>query len=362
MWENIKPDRTGDKPLYFQIKQIVAEAIENGILKPGERLPAFRKLTRDLDVSMITVKQAVGELVEEGYLYTRQGSGTYVTDGYRIKDGDICLVLPDIANPFFAQLAAGIQSAARELRRSVIYYCTEGSELRQEEALRAVIARDAGGVIIVPLFCQSLESSVSGLEHAGIPLVFADDYPDWSRVPYIAVDNELGGCLAAGHIIDKGHRRIGFVNGQPYTNTNKKRLSGFRRALAEAGLPDDGSLIQVSHLYGEAGGYDAAAKLLALAEPPTAVFAGNDLCALGVYRAAEERGLKLPGQLSVIGFDDIETAALIKPALTTVAQPIADMGRLAVEMLCGGNAAGRSHLILPPRLVVRESVDVLGSV
>ena len=194
------------------------------------------------------------------------------------------------------------------------------------------------------------------LKVLGVPVVIVDPtgHPD-HRTPSVGVSNWAGGMVATEHLIALGHRRIGIVAGRVSMLCNQARLDGYRAALDRAGIGLDPALISTgAHRHPSA--LVAASKMLELPDPPTAIFATNDIHAMGVYEAARRHGLRLPDDLSVVGFDDIPMAEWVSPPLTTMHQPLAEMAALAIRMLLGKEAAGLSHRMeLATNLVVRES-------
>lgn len=176
-------------------------------------------------------------------------------------------------------------------------------------------------------------SDLTTLSRAAIPLVVIDpvDLPA-PEIPSVGATNWAGGLAATEHLVRLGHRRIAAIGGPPDFLCSRARVDGYRAALERSGLQVDDALVRYADFYHE-GGYREARSLLALADPPTAIFAGNDEQALGVIRAAHDAGLSVPEDLSVVGFDDLPVARWSSPPLTSVRQPLADMGRVAGRML-----------------------------
>lgn len=192
---------------------------------------------------------------------------------------------------------------------------------------------------------------------AQVPLVAIDPHAGPGDLPSIESDNLAGGLLATRHLVELGHRRIAFLAGRPDLESSRLREAGYRQALVEAGLPVEDDLVRSGDYLRETA-YRPALDLLSRPDRPTAVFAGNDLSAIGVMDAAAQLGLDVPGDLSVIGFDDIPEAAQTTPPLSTVRQPIQEMGATAVRMLIAlldGVAPEPSHVRLPTALVLRAS-------
>lgn len=193
--------------------------------------------------------------------------------------------------------------------------------------------------------------------HDGVPVVAIDPHRGPSGLPTVDSDNHSGGRRATEHLLDLGHRRIAFLAGRPDLESSRLREEGFRAAMADAGVPVDPALVRVGG-YRKATADQPAHELLALPERPTAVFAANDLMAIATLEAARDIGLRVPEDLSVVGFDDVPEAALTTPPLTTVAQPIQRMGSEAIALLIelmAGREVPTDHIRLPTRLVERGS-------
>jgi LacI family transcriptional regulator len=214
------------------------------------------------------------------------------------------------------------------------------------------------GVLLVPTGNQA--ELAATLRTRNIPVVIIDrDVPD-APVDRAHIDNVAGGYLVTRHLLDLGHRRIGYIGGPPHLSPVPDRSAGYRRALQEAGLPVDEQLV-VDGNFRDVGGYNGAQVLLALAEPPTAIFAGNDLMAIGALAAAREAGIAVPDDLSIAGFDDIHLAGYINPPLTTLAQPKYELGVIAAQLLFERLAQPGlppQRRLLEAQLVVRHSTAV----
>jgi DNA-binding LacI/PurR family transcriptional regulator len=265
----------------------------------------------------------------------------------------IGLLLADISNPFFAALARAVEDAAQERGYAVIVCNSDSNPEKEAGYIRLLNRKYIDGILFL-----SNSPGGSGLKAAlkeEIPIVVVDEAIEGVKAPGVFTDNVQGAYDAVTHLIHLGHRRIGHVTGPPVYST-PLRLHGYRRALEDNGLPFDSALVRVADFQTE-GGRRAARMLLNLPQRPTAIFAGNDLMALGAIQAAWEAGLRVPEDLAIVGFDDIPLASAFVPPLTTVAQPLTDMGRVAVDMLVRrieGKPA-RRRVILPCTLRVRQS-------
>lgn len=264
----------------------------------------------------------------------------------------IGIVVADI-EPFSAQLLKGAGAAIRERGYELIVYSGSGHGKDNTGWERRYISRLGGtltdGIVLVTPTVVDVSDTT--------PIVAVDPHTGPSSLPSVHADNLAGAITATEHLIGLGHRRIGFLAGRPDLESARQREEGYRAALTAAGIPVDPQLIRV-------GGYEpemsteAARQLLTLDDRPTAIFAANDLSAIETVQVARSLGLAIPGELSVIGFDNIPESALIDTPLTTIDQSIQEMGRQAVELLIDlieGNAERPRQVTLPTRLVVRQS-------
>lgn len=268
----------------------------------------------------------------------------------------IGLVIPDITNPFFPAVTRGVEDGASSGGYSVFLCNTDNDPAMEDLDVRRLCEHRVDGIIFVGT--TDRRDLLESLLTQGIPVVLTDRPVEDLDADSVLVDNTAGARAACRHLIGLGHRRIGLVAGTSRTRTGQDRVAGYQDALREAGIPIDPSLIEQGN-YTMESGRRAAQILFGRFPRPTAIFAANDVMAIGVMQAAEEAGLTVPDDLSVVGFDDIEFASMVRPALTTVRQPAYEMGRVAMTMLheriCGeGAAAGRQH-VFQPELVVRAT-------
>jgi LacI family transcriptional regulator, galactose operon repressor len=270
----------------------------------------------------------------------------------------IALLLPDIANPFYAALVSGIQHAALQHDHTMLLCTTEGEPEREEQYLNLLRAKRVDGALVDGLVLPP--DRIARIVRDGFPIVCLDRDIDSSSIPLVQVDNRLGGLLATNHLISLGHRTIAHVAGTAALGISDERLAGYRDALLGSGITPDPRLVEHGH-FSEEGGYEAVARLIERAVPFTAVFAGNDLSAIGAIAALEEHGLRVPSQVSVVGFDDLRLAAFVRPPLTTVRQPAVEIARRATEILMDlthGREVETMRHLLSPELVVRASTAV----
>jgi LacI family transcriptional regulator len=267
------------------------------------------------------------------------------------------LILPDSSNPFFAEVGNSIEDAAFKLGYNLILCNTEGDPQKERLYVDVLFKKQVDGIIFMAAGDQI--GSLNFLRSQQMPVVLVDrDLPN-VNADAILTDNQQGGYLATRYLIDLGHLRIACITGPSNLTPSAERLTGYRRALEEAGLPFEAALVLRGD-YHPASGLQAATALLALPAPPTAVFACNDLMALGVLRAAAKAGRRVPDDLAVVGFDDIELACFTNPPLTTIAQSKAEIGTQAANLLAErieAKTGPTRRLIVPTQLVIRESTQ-----
>lgn len=269
----------------------------------------------------------------------------------------IGFVVPDAANPFFTEIARAVEDEAVDAGLVVVTCNTLGNGDRETRYLRALSEMRVLGVLLTPT--QPSFDQALALRRSGAALVLIDQAPTGTTFSSAAVDDLLGGRLAMEHLLGLGHRRVVFAGGPGGQTQVDDRYRGAGQALREAGV-DPVVLTRIdaadSTLAARAG---VADRILALDPAPTAVFAANDLIALAIQAALTRRGIETPRDLSIVGYDDIDPAQLAAVPLTTVRQPMRELGKEAIQMLLAEarSAAPRStrHLAFTPELVVRES-------
>jgi LacI family transcriptional regulator len=272
------------------------------------------------------------------------------------------LVVADIANPFYGETARAIVETARDHGYHVVLCNTDNRPALQAEYVEVLRQRRVDGIIFGSVFLT--DPVVEELIAAGFPCLMYNRRLRARRGHFIVLDNVRAGRDLTHHLLALGHRRIGFVGGLPNVSTAAERLRGYRLALRASQIPATADLVLPGAFKAE-GARQAARDLLKLAERPTALVAGNDLMALGVLQAAGDADLRVPEDLAVVGFDDIEMAGHRAIQLTTMAQQKAEMGRLAVlgvlEIIREPLRFLRQPLqqVLAPTLVVRRTCGAL---
>lgn len=275
----------------------------------------------------------------------------------------IALVVSDITNPFFTTIARGVEDVARARGFAVMLCNTDESDDEEARYLRLLVERQVDGVLLVP--AGSPRASIRLLRTHKVPLVVLDRRVPGQRVNNVRCDSEAGAHALARHLIELGHRRIGVLTGRRAISTSADRVAGVRRALEEAGLTLDESLVRWGGFnFGNANladGHQMAVSVLTADDPPTALLAANNFIAFGTIRALREMGLRVPDDISVVAFDDLPTEWVSDPFLTVAAQPAYEIGRRAAEMmidsLVGEGTKTDQSVVLPFEIIVRRSTS-----
>lgn len=265
------------------------------------------------------------------------------------------LVISDIGNPFFTAIARGAEDVAQRHGYSLVLSNTDERPEREAASLSVMTAERAAGIIIATT--NENEPALRKALDTGVAVVAVDRHIAAIPTDSVVVDNESAAHDAVSHLIRLGHRRIAIIGGPRDADTARERLRGYERAMDEARLPIDPDLVCEGD-FREAAGIIMTGRLLDLADPPSAIFAVNNLTTIGVLVALRERGIPMPGGVSVVGFDDIPTAELLEPPLTVVRQPTYQVGAHAAKLLLRrlrDPAAPIKEVVLAATLVVRAS-------
>lgn len=269
----------------------------------------------------------------------------------------IGLILPDTANPFYAALAKGVEDTGFGLGYSVLLCHSNYDATRECAYAEVLIAKQVDGVVYIQATPDA--TTVRRLLQRGIPTVAVDREIPGVEIDCVVADNYGGSRAATEHLLQLGHRRIGCIARASALSNTSERIRGYQTAMRQAGLEANPDLL-VSTGHGYEDGRTAMGQLLRTGSRPTAVVAYPDILAIGAIRAVLDAGLRVPEDISVVGFDDIPPSAFLHPALTTVAMPKWEMGQRATDVLMarihGGTVGQPAHrMILPTTLIVRES-------
>ncbi|HEY3596512.1 MAG TPA: LacI family DNA-binding transcriptional regulator [Paraburkholderia sp.] len=270
------------------------------------------------------------------------------------RNGIIGIITPTLDTQFASELILGAGRAARGAGLEMLVYTVFDEDRDTHHDVLGLIQQFSDGILaILPRESLYLEA----LTTAKVPVVVVDQRGTLTGLPSVSVDNYGGARLAVEHLAELGHKRIAFLAGDESIEGVRDRQRGYHDTLARLGLPREASLVAAGDLS-QMMAFDVTFDLLNLAEPPTAIFTANDQSAFGVIAAIREAGLRVPDDISVIGFDDIPMAEQFHPALTTIRQPFQQMARSAVNTLLAqiaGIDAASQRITLPAELVVRDS-------
>ncbi len=306
-------------------------------------------LNRPDKVSEATREVVLAAIAELGFVRNSQAA--------QLRAGtsrSLGLVVLDLANPFFHDIARGIEDVATELGYALVLCNSDEQAAREDRYLQLLEEQRVRGMLITPVGPTS--ERLDALRRRGTPTVLVDRHDPRVDCCSVAVDDVAGGELAGAHLLERGHRRIAYVTGPLSLRQCKDRLSGLRRAVAGSGVVVD--VVEVPALKARHG-YEAARALFDDGVAPTAVFCANDLLALGVLRAAVSTGRRVPEDIALLGYDDIEFAADAAVPLSSVRQPTLHIGRTAARLLVEECDHPESHahqqIMFRPELVIRES-------
>ena len=326
-------------------------------------------VAREAGVSYATVSRVINN---KGYINpeTREKVLRAVTKlGYVVnqqarslaggKSQVVGLVVPGVDNSYIGEIIRGIDEELASMSYDLMLYTTHRRKTRESTYVATLTQGLADGLLLV--LPRNPGAYLDALRRRGFPFVLIDHQGIDETGPSVGATNRSGGYAAARYLIELGHRRIGFITGTLDLRCSTDRLDGYRDALEEFDLPFDPALVYEGDFM-QPDGYRGAHTLLALPDRPTAIFASNDVMAFGAMEAVRECGLRIPADISIVGFDDIPQASHVHPHLTTIRQPLEQMGRLAARMLLqliANPNMGASRVELTTELIVRHSCRAL---
>jgi GntR family transcriptional regulator, arabinose operon transcriptional repressor len=358
--------------LYEKIIADIQKKIINNTYALNDRIPTEFELAEQYQVSRITSKRALEELKNEGYIYRKQGSGSYVSDEFKYRRSTgagnyVAVIMPRyVSSGSFAATIRGTSSVVQENDLSLKLYTNVKSQSEVSTLLQDLYRQDIAGIIYYPFSDAENIAVLNMLAMAHFPLVTIDKYFECVPVSSVVSDNKKGGELSAGYLISNGHRTIAFVSDIPFESATsiRDRYFGYCTALQAHGIKVDMDLIvqggwtsEYPRTYNQKAYMEIIQNLLA--RGVTAVCAANDIIATSIIHAASDMGVSIPGRLSIVGFDDSEMAEYIRPPLTSVKQDFVLMGKTAGELICRSRESGKldySRTVLPVSLVERETV------
>jgi len=311
---------------------------------------ASRAINNKPDINLETKKRVLQIAKELGYI--RNAAAVALRTK---KTGTIGVVIADNRNPFYAEVLNGMEEAAREKNYHIILANTQRDYKKEEEAINLLLAKRVDGLLITPV--QDRDDDIKKLIEANIPFVIVGR--DFENIEVEAVYNDevKGGFLATEYLIKKGHKRIALVDGFLYKSPARGRLEGYKKALKKYGIPLDDDLLSVGDIDVK-DGYERTKQLLEKGLNFAAIFAYNDMMAFGVMQAIKEKGLRIPEDIGLVGYDDIPFSSLISPSLTTIKLKKQELGIESVKLLL--SRINRVHkktkkIMLEVELQIRET-------
>jgi LacI family transcriptional regulator len=328
-------------------------------------MPTALDVAKRARVSPITVSRVINN---SGYISvaTRKRVETVIKEigyfpnmlarGLRSKrTNTLALVVTDITNPYFTSMARAVEDVAGASNYTVIYCNTDESETKEEKYANILAQRQVDGVLLVPV--RGNAKTIKFLESNNISVVVLDRRVSGINTDSVRADSEEGANRLTKLLIELGHERIAVITGPKKVSTAVDRVTGYRQALVEAGLTENELVYYGS--FTQQSGYEFTKQAMLQSPTPTAIFAANNFILLGVVKALRELQSNVPGDVSVVGFDDFPESMLVKPFFTASVQPAYEMGRLAAELLLkriSGELSGKCQkIILPTEIVERES-------
>lgn len=265
------------------------------------------------------------------------------------------LLVPDVSNPFFAEIARAIEDQGHQLGYSVVMCNTDNKDEKVERYISLLLQKKVDGIIIA----TGIEKKeiLEQLLAKNLPIVLIAREMPLVSVETVVVDDYAGGCLAANHLLELGHTKIAILAENQKVSSSRERMRGFRQTMADAGISFDENWLKICD-YKVEDGKKNTLELLQNVNLPSAIFACNDLLAVGALQAAKQLKIEIPTELSIISFDNTILASVTNPTLTTIAQPMEQMGKLAVDLIVEhikGDKHAKQRIVFRPELIIRES-------
>ncbi|WP_062047700.1 catabolite control protein A [Bacillus sp. JCM 19034] len=272
------------------------------------------------------------------------------------KTTTVGVIIPDISSIFFAELARGIEDIATMYKYNIILCNSDQNKEKEIHLINTLLEKQVDGIVFMG--SQITDEHVTEFKRSPVPIVLAATFDQGKEIPSVNVDYQQAAYDAITHLIDNGHKEIGMVSGALEDPVNGyQKFMGYRKAIEEAGLPFNENLVKIGD-YTYDSGIEAMNHFLDTDQKPTAIFVATDEMALGVIHGAQDRGLKIPEDVEIIGFDNTRLATMIRPTLSTVVQPIYDIGAVSMRLLTkymNKEEVSDQTVVLPHRIELRQS-------
>jgi DNA-binding LacI/PurR family transcriptional regulator len=350
---------------YKEIKEMLEAEIAK--MEVHERLPSRPELCIKLDTNRSTLDKAIKELVAEGWLCSKNGSGTYVTrsnEDLSIHKGNWGVIVHNIAQMFFAEIVRGIEDIAQSYGFNTILCNSDSDFTKQEHYIKRLINTGVSGLVIIPGVSKNIQDYFrlyNQLSELKVPFVFVSNHRDVEGInaPRIIVNNFYGGYIATKHLLEKGYRRIAYIATEK-NRTSFDRCQGYLSALLENGIEVNRKIIIIENgSRPQPYGYEAMKKILELDQRVDAVFCFHDKVIQGVYQAINEAGLRVSDDIGVIAYENNYICEKMTPPVTLVTYKNMEIGNKAAEMLYkrinGEDLSDFEFYLFQPDLIVRDS-------
>ena len=365
-------DVNNSTPKYLQLKEIIKHHFENEHYRTGQKIPSETELIQQFNVSRNTVRQALGELVNEGFIYKRHGSGSFFsgkTEGELKRSYLIGVITPFISSYIYPPIIQAIDDVAHQKRYNIVLASSKGDREKESTCLEQILERGVDGLLIEPAggFHDIQESrAFNVVKELVIPSVFMNWAINDSEISYVSLNDTDGGFKATSYLAEAGHKRIACVYPDDHI-PGIQRYQGYRKALEAFGIQHNSRLEKSTTIakWNEAEHIDRLiTELIDLGDDmPSAIFFFNDNAALRAYITFRETGLKVPDDISIIGFDDSELATLTDVPLTTIVHPKYQIGKWAAEILFEDIEHQEQRvprqMNINPTIAIRDSVKFL---
>ncbi len=361
-----KIDLSNPAPLYEQIENDIKTRIQNGEYKVGDQIASQNEMAKEYNVSLITVKKALTNLISQGILLGRVGKGTFIANKLRQFDlqehKSIGVVLRNLEHPFFSKV---IEAAEREADKHDYHFLissSSGNKGKEETQIKRFRSIGVSGLIIASLSLEYTASKIiRRINDEGFPYI-AVSYIHDPDIWFVGADNELGGYLAGKHLVECGYKKIGYIHAGKGNILGDVRKNGFWRALDEGGVEVHSNYVY--YLEDEPMRYESGYKIgkhfVKLKDRPEALFIYTDSAALGFLKAVTEKGMKVPDDVAIVGYNNIDSARMATVPLTTISQPVEEIGKKAAVALIQRihKIEQPNRHIFKPELVIRESTAI----
>ncbi|MDQ0229383.1 GntR family transcriptional regulator [Metabacillus malikii] len=356
------------------VKQKIKEWIEDGKVSPGEKIHSENELVKMFEVSRHTVRQAVGDLVHEGWLYREQGAGTFVSNRKEklhiqpvsSTGKNIGVITTYISDYIFPSIIKGIESYLSSQGYSLTFACTDNDPEKEKQCLEAMLSRNIDGLIVEPTRSSSYNPNLHyylEMEQNNIPYLMINQYYPQLDPPNLILNDEQGGYIATNHLIQLGHRKIiGIFKSDDIQGLN--RMQGFIRAFRENNIPFFPEMIVTYTTEEKEGSYLSKVKeILESEERPTGIICYNDEIAINSLNVLRELEIKVPEELSIVGYDDSYLAEASEIKLTSITHPKMDMGIDAAKWIVSAVENGlqereeNRQKIYEPEIIIRNSTS-----